>query len=300
MVIDTMLHELCHNVHGPHNDAFHALWEKLRDEHMTLTLSGYSGAGFLSEGRRLGGGAGAVPSRERSRLLRSGGGRTLGAAGVASAAGRRLGGSVAAPAMTPERRRVAAAEAAERRKRALEGCGAGKLDEAQIRDVEETVRQNGFRTQAEEDRANDVAIARALEELMEEDKQASKGTGPSKTQRAVSDSAAASSSRAESRSRAKSSVPSSRAPVPNRVAPAARSRLVSMLEQGSRGRGGRGLVSTTASAGGEAKDTGWVCRACTLFNQADHLCCDACGSERKRGDADGGDASRETTVIDLT
>ena len=208
---------------------------------------------------------------------------------------------MAAPAMTPERRRVAAAEAAERRKRALEGCGAGKLDEAQIRDVEETVRQNGFRTQAEEDRANDVAIARALAELMEEDKQASKGTGPSKTQRAVSDSAAASTSgRAGSRSRDKSGVASSRAPAPNRAAPAARSRLVNILEQGSRGRSGRGPASKTASAGGEAKDAGWVCRACTLFNQAGHLCCDACGSERKRDNADGGDASRQTTVIDLT
>ncbi|KAE8706558.1 Zinc ion binding isoform 2 [Hibiscus syriacus] len=29
-VLDTMLHELCHNVHGPHNASFYRLWDELR------------------------------------------------------------------------------------------------------------------------------------------------------------------------------------------------------------------------------------------------------------------------------
>lgn len=29
-VLDTMLHELCHNVHGPHNASFYKLWDELR------------------------------------------------------------------------------------------------------------------------------------------------------------------------------------------------------------------------------------------------------------------------------
>lgn len=29
-VLDTMLHELCHNVHGPHNANFYKLWDELR------------------------------------------------------------------------------------------------------------------------------------------------------------------------------------------------------------------------------------------------------------------------------
>lgn len=29
-VLDTMLHELCHNVHGPHNANFYTLWDQLR------------------------------------------------------------------------------------------------------------------------------------------------------------------------------------------------------------------------------------------------------------------------------
>lgn len=29
-VLDTMLHELCHNAHGPHNALFYKLWDDLR------------------------------------------------------------------------------------------------------------------------------------------------------------------------------------------------------------------------------------------------------------------------------
>lgn len=29
-VLDTMLHELCHNVHGPHNASFYKLWDEIR------------------------------------------------------------------------------------------------------------------------------------------------------------------------------------------------------------------------------------------------------------------------------
>lgn len=29
-ILDTMLHELCHNAHGPHNASFYKLWDELR------------------------------------------------------------------------------------------------------------------------------------------------------------------------------------------------------------------------------------------------------------------------------
>lgn len=29
-ILDTMLHELCHNVHAPHNASFYKLWDELR------------------------------------------------------------------------------------------------------------------------------------------------------------------------------------------------------------------------------------------------------------------------------
>lgn len=274
MVIDTMLHELCHNVHGPHNGAFHALWEKLRDEHLTLSLSGYSGASFLSEGRRLGGGAAAVPARERGRISSSRGGAA--GSGVA-VAGRRLGGSIRA--LTPDMRRAAAAEAAERRKRALEGCGADKLDDTQMRDLGETARRNGFRTQAEEDHANDVAIAQALAELHD-----SHGQTPRRTPSAGS---SRSTSTRTSTTRTNTTKAST---APNRTAPAARSRLVTMLEGGNRGSRREDTARVDRNSGGT---TGWVCSACTLYNPGECLRCDACENKRKT-------TVEPPVVIDLT
>ena len=69
-VIDTMLHELSHNVWGEHDANFHRLWDELRDELETLIRKGYTGEGFLSEGKRLGGGP-APPQHEMRRLARA-------------------------------------------------------------------------------------------------------------------------------------------------------------------------------------------------------------------------------------
>ncbi|KAL8969452.1 MAG: hypothetical protein Q9183_001985, partial [Haloplaca sp. 2 TL-2023] len=90
-VVDTMLHELCHNVHGPHNEAFHNLWNQLRDEHESLIRKGYTGEGFLSEGHKLGGSTQRLPVREaqrraraaaeKRRTLTAGSGQKLGGAG---------------------------------------------------------------------------------------------------------------------------------------------------------------------------------------------------------------------------
>ncbi|KAL0320870.1 UNVERIFIED_CONTAM: hypothetical protein Sradi_5348500 [Sesamum radiatum] len=56
-VLDTMLHELCHNTHGPHNANFYKLWDELRKECEDLINKGISGSGqgFDLPGRRLGG-----------------------------------------------------------------------------------------------------------------------------------------------------------------------------------------------------------------------------------------------------
>ncbi|XVF70866.1 hypothetical protein PTKIN_Ptkin11bG0196800 [Pterospermum kingtungense] len=56
-VLDTMLHELCHNVHGPHNASFYKLWDELRKECEELMAKGITGMGegFDLPGRRLGG-----------------------------------------------------------------------------------------------------------------------------------------------------------------------------------------------------------------------------------------------------
>ncbi|KAM1206485.1 hypothetical protein EV2_007420 [Malus domestica] len=55
-VLDTMLHELCHNVHGPHDAKFYKLWDELRKECEELMAKGItgSGEGFDLPGKRLG------------------------------------------------------------------------------------------------------------------------------------------------------------------------------------------------------------------------------------------------------
>ncbi|KAH9619556.1 hypothetical protein KSS87_009882 [Heliosperma pusillum] len=56
-VLDTMLHELCHNEHGPHNADFYKLLDELRLECEELMATGITsaGGGFDLPGRRLGG-----------------------------------------------------------------------------------------------------------------------------------------------------------------------------------------------------------------------------------------------------
>ncbi|CAK7325099.1 unnamed protein product [Dovyalis caffra] len=56
-VLDTMLHELCHNEFGPHNSDFYNLLDEIRKECEELMAKGISGTGqgFDLHGRRLGG-----------------------------------------------------------------------------------------------------------------------------------------------------------------------------------------------------------------------------------------------------
>ncbi|KAL9228442.1 hypothetical protein vseg_004025 [Gypsophila vaccaria] len=56
-ILDTMLHELCHNEHGPHDADFYKLLDGLRLECEELMAKGITGTGrgFDVPGRRLGG-----------------------------------------------------------------------------------------------------------------------------------------------------------------------------------------------------------------------------------------------------
>ncbi|KAK0554197.1 hypothetical protein OC846_002208 [Tilletia horrida] len=57
-VMGTMLHELTHNVRGPHDKIFYDFLDKLKSEYDTIRRSGWSGEGFLVPGRTLGRGMG--------------------------------------------------------------------------------------------------------------------------------------------------------------------------------------------------------------------------------------------------
>lgn len=50
-VLDTMLHELCHNEYGPHNAHFYNLWDEIRKECEELIVKGFSGDTYIPEGR---------------------------------------------------------------------------------------------------------------------------------------------------------------------------------------------------------------------------------------------------------
>ncbi|KJX99038.1 hypothetical protein TI39_contig377g00012 [Zymoseptoria brevis] len=164
-VTDTMLHELSHNVWGPHDSNFHKLWDELRDEHETLLRKGYTGEGFLSEGHRLGGSNNhrAPPPHELRRLARVNAEKRRAQAGLASGSGQRLGGN---PIHRGANVRQVIARQAIRRTTIDQGCGSMR-DDAVI--LSDQVGSTIFKTKAEEDDANNLAISKALMELMEEE-----------------------------------------------------------------------------------------------------------------------------------
>lgn len=159
-VTDTLLHELSHIVWGPHDNNFHNLWNELRDEHQSLIAKGYSGEGFLSQGQRLGGKR--IPLDEMRRQARLAAEKRK-ALTNQNMGGRRLGGQPTARGV--DMRKVIA-DAAKRRNSITEGCASGSAQASNL--INQQARE-GFRTKAEETDANDLAIAQALAELMEEE-----------------------------------------------------------------------------------------------------------------------------------
>ncbi|KAG6226019.1 hypothetical protein E4U26_002633 [Claviceps purpurea] len=165
-VVDTMLHELAHIVRGPHDQQFHALWDQLRDELQGLMMKGYTGEGFLGSDHRLGGAR--MPDREVRRVAREAAEKRRGQSLLAAGSGQRLGGTAPRPGQDI---RQTIATAVERRNTVLRGCGSGRYNENEMNEMANTASRNGFRTQAEEDEANEAAIAQALWELVQEDKE---------------------------------------------------------------------------------------------------------------------------------
>lgn len=129
-VLDTMLHELCHNAVGPHNAAFYKLWDHLRKECEELMSKGISGSGdgFDLPGRRLGGRQPPLSSLRQTALVAA-----ENRARQPSISGpKRLGGDTSImSALTPVQ---AAAMAAERRLQDDIWCG---LEEEQEQEEEE-------------------------------------------------------------------------------------------------------------------------------------------------------------------
>lgn len=286
-VVDTMLHELSHIVYGPHDANFHALWDQLRKEYEALLAKGYTGEGFLSNGHRLGGRR--VPRDEARRIARAAAEkrRTL-----SSGSGQRLGG---APVRAGTDIRQVIVSAIERRNTVLKGCGSEKRSDKEIEDLASQATRNGFRTKAEEDEANDRAIAQALWELVEEDEKREYGdqfipatpsnpTGNGGGE--IGRQRPAASGRSSSSSSGQTSYSGAPSQEPRHI-----SRLVT--ESLQKKQKPKAVTSKTSTATAPAPShkpapapaapkplSGWTCPICTLHNPVDFLACDACTSQR--------------------
>ncbi|RDW75989.1 hypothetical protein BP5796_06810 [Coleophoma crateriformis] len=286
-VVDTMLHELSHNIFGPHDAKFHALWDQLRKEYEGLLSKGYTGEGFMSDGHRLGGRR--IPRHEAARIARDAAEkrRTL-----TSGSGQRLGG---APVRAGTDIRKVIVEAIERRNTVLKGCGSDEKNDKEIKDLADSATRNGFKTKADEDEANERAIAQALWELVQEDQKKEYGadyieaTAANPTGNGGGEIGAtqSSSSKVTNKTRPATTMPkASAAPKPPQQTSRPVSRLVSELSPQKqavalkRARTEPAIPKSPIAPLEEVSQAGWTCPICTLHNPINFLCCDACTTER--------------------
>ncbi|KAL3511538.1 hypothetical protein ACH5RR_024255 [Cinchona calisaya] len=127
-ILDTMLHELCHNEYGPHNADFYNLLDEIRKECEDLMTKGITGTaqGFDLPGRRLGGFSRQPPlSSLRQSALAAAENRARRAAILPSGPIRLGGDSTIKAALSPIQ---AAAMAAEKRLHDDLWCGSKSVD----------------------------------------------------------------------------------------------------------------------------------------------------------------------------
>lgn len=286
-VVDTMLHELCHNVIGPHNQQFHALWEQLREEHESLVRKGYTGEGFLGQGQSLGGRR--MPRHEANRLARQAAEqrRTRN-----QGSGQRLGGT---GILRGQDARAVIADAIERRLKIERGCASGtEAGERVARD--EAGRGSMTTTQAGPTDENEETMMQAYIDLIQEEERAKFGgyyepptaenpAGPRGTQGQGGSQTLLEQQKEieleilrekQKEQQKEKNIPPAQPPTkppawskpsrPNQIPPKPRSRTASP-----------GPTTTTQQP---PPLTTWTCEICTLINPITYLTCDACGIER--------------------
>lgn len=279
-VVDTMLHELCHNVIGPHNAEFHALWDQLRDEHEALLRKGYTGEGFLGRGQTLGGRR--LPLQEASRLARQAAERRR---QLNKGSGQRLGGT---GILRGQDARQIIADAVERRIRIEKGCASGTAAGDRVARDEAAKGEKVTTTQAEPDDENEATMMQAYINLVQEEERERFGgfyNPPSAENPAGPRGQKPEPSKAKSlieqqrqieqelvkEKQSKAIEPTQPSPT---VASTSSSRTVSPMPPQPN------TPPQIQPQSSQQAITTWTCEICTLINPLNYLTCDACGVER--------------------
>ena len=267
-----MLHELTHNVVGPHNEQFYAFLDKLTEEYYQAKRDGrWEGEGFMRPGHRLGGGDHGSAQVSQSRL---------------GTAPSRLGGTSTESSKTP---RQLAAEAAERRRNDSHVCPSTQ-EEIQIiaAEAEEQERINGIQVitiqddQLDDEDGDDIVFTGVRTPGSKRKVNLGDFTDPSPSPR-----------RPEKRKRtpAKAEIetivlssgsdtdtgsPSRRAQPP--PPPALHSQLSSRSRLQTRAAAALRYHNDTAAPISRART--WICQACTFANSSATLACEICHTSR--------------------
>lgn len=130
-IIGTMLHELTHNIHGPHNDKFYKFLDKLKDRFEQIQYNPSSVKNYICEENKLGGSARDLTKSIRDKRV------TVLSKGKFKIESKRLGGK-----SNNGNLRLLALEAAERRLQDSKWCrnednAEPQGDELEIIDLEE-------------------------------------------------------------------------------------------------------------------------------------------------------------------